>query len=155
MLKWTISLTIIAGIGYFVIIPLIVSFKNEGFQILIDKIKFRKDIKKYVPEEIYHKLPEQIKQLKVSKKWEQVLNLGNLIKENQGDVTKFGTGLYMIGKKTFDHLKAPNTPLNELMSSFYGNLDEFPNITGPLDPKLVKSILNELEKLDYEKIKRS
>lgn len=150
MLKWTISLTIIAGIGYFIIIPLIVSFKDERVKVLINKIKFKEDMKKYVPEEIYDKLPEQIKQLKVSKKWKRVLDLGNLIKENKGEITKFGTGFYMIGKKTFDHLKASNTPLNELMNSFYDDLNEFPNVTSPLDPKLAKSILEELEKLDYD-----
>lgn len=150
MLNWTISLIIIGGIGYFIIIPAIVSFKNEGVQVLINKINFREDMKKYVPEEIYEKLPEQIKQIKVSKKWKRVLNLGNLIKENKGEITKFGTGFYMIGKKTFDHLKASNTPLNELMNSFYENSNEFPHITGPLDPKLVNSILKELENLDYE-----
>lgn len=151
LIKWTISLTIIFLIGYYILIPSSIYLKEEGIKIVINKIKKRKNIKNFIPEEIYVKLPEQLKNVKISKNLEEALNLANLIKENKITIAKAGTGLYFIGRESFKRIWSKNELLTEHFFDSKNNLDDIPKLISPFDPKLVNSIIEELKKIDYER----
>ncbi len=150
LIKWTISLTIICLIVYYILIPSSIYLKEEGIKIVINKIKKRKNIKNFIPEEIYVKLPEELRNVKISKNLEEALNLANLIKENKTTIAKTGTGLYFIGRETFKRIWSKNELLTQYFFDSKNNLDDIPKLISPFDPKLVNSIIEELKKIDYE-----
>lgn len=148
LLKWTISLTIICLIGYYILIPFTIYLKKEGIQIVLDKLKSKDNIKNFVPQEIYVKLPEQLKNVKISKNLKEILNLANLIKENKSRIIKIGSGIYLVGRESFKHLWLKNDLLTQYFFDSKNDLNDIPKIISPFDPKLVNSIMKELKKLD-------
>lgn len=140
-------LSIFYAFLYFFVIPTIFQIKNEVIPKLISK---NYNVEKYLPNELSQHLPKYLKQIKVPKKWVDILEVTSYLRNNKENLNKFQTGIYTLGKIVLRNSDDENNVLRDEYSPFQYS-GEYPDLFGPNDPKLRNSLIKEVLKSGYKR----
>lgn len=143
-------LSIVYAFLYFFVIPTIFQIKNE---VIIKLISKNSNLEKYIPNELSQHLPKSLNQIKVPKKWVDIIEVTSYLRDNKQNIEKFKTDIYTLGKTVLRNYNDENNLLKDEYSPFQYS-GEYPDLFGRSDPKLRNSLIKEVLKSNYKRYRK-